>query len=142
LQDLVELRLAVLRAPAGAADSPSEGSRRQHHERQHRQAYDRQFPVVAHHYQGQGDCTENLTQKIGEHLRHGQLHLVDVIHDRRHELAGGMGFKKFRALLQDFVEDRVPKIRDRGESGMTDQIVSQVVADALGQEDGHDGNRD
>ena len=49
LENLVQLALLILRAPAGAADAPADLARRQDDERQHDEAEQRQPPVLAEH---------------------------------------------------------------------------------------------
>ena len=43
-------------------------------------------------------------------------------------------FEELRALLQHLVEDRVAQVGDGGEAGVVDQVVAEVIADALDQE--------
>src|SRR6266852_812223 len=72
-------------------------------------------------------------------MRGGNLNLFDVVHDGRHQLAGGMGFKELRALPHHLVEDAVAKIGDGGHPDVVHQVVTEVVADAFDREHGHDG---
>ena len=112
-------------------------------EGQHRQADQRQLPILAQDHRRTGRAPmNNLPQEIRQDVRSGQLDLVDVVHDRRHQLAGGVRFEKLRALLQDFVEDRVAQVGDGGETGVVDQVVAEVIAEPLDQEDRQDGEGD
>ncbi len=96
LQDLVQLRLPVLSAAAGAPDASADAGGGQHDERQHGEADERQLPIVAEHHEQQTDGAENLAQQIRQDLRGGHLDLVDVVHDGRHQLAGGVRFEELR----------------------------------------------
>ena len=90
--------------------------------------------IVAEQHEEQEDGGEELAQQVGQDLRGGHLHFVDVVHDGRHQLAGGVRFEELRALLQDLVEDGVAQVGDAGEAGVADQVVAEVIADALEEE--------
>ena len=139
LQDLVELALAVLGAAGGAADAAADAEGGQHDEGQHEEADEGQLRVLADDHEEQGDRHEDLAQEIGQDVRGGQLHLVDVVHDGRHELAGGVGFEELGALFQDLFEDGVAQVGDGREADIVDEVIAEVVAEPLGEEDGDDG---
>ena len=135
LQDLVELALFFLRAAAGAADAASDLARRQDHERQDDEAEQREPPILADDDQGQHNSGEELAEQVGEDVGDGDLHLIDIVHDRRHQPAGGLRLEEFGALLLHLVEDGVAEVRDRGEADVVDEVVPEIIADALDQED-------
>ncbi len=69
LQNLVELRLTVLRATAGAADAPADPRDRKHHHRQNRQADCRQLPIDREQDEEQPHRAEKLPEEIRQNLR-------------------------------------------------------------------------
>ena len=142
LKDLVELGLAVLRAAAGAPDAAAHPHGGQHHGGQHDQAHQGQPPVVTQQNEEQENGGKELAQQVGQNLGSGHLHLIDIVHDGRHQLAGGMRFKEFGALFEHLVEHRVAQIGDRREAGVADQVVAQIIANAFDEEGGEDGDRD
>ena len=134
LKNLVDLGLALLRVAAGAADAAAHAHGGQHHGGHHHQADQRQPRIVAEEHVQQKDRGKELAQQVGQNLRSGHLDLIDVVHDGRHQLAGGVSLEELRALLQDLIEDRVAQSGDAGESGVTDQVVAQVIAEPLDEE--------
>ena len=90
--------------------------------------------IVAEQHEQQKDRREQLAQEIGQNLRGRHLDLIDVVHDGRHQLAGGVGLEELRALLEDLFEDGVAQVGDAGEAGVADQVVAEVIADAFDEE--------
>ena len=72
-------------------------------------------------------------------MRDSHLDFLDIVHDRRHQPAGGVRFEELRALPDDFVEDRVAQVGDRRASHVIHQVIRQVIADSLGEEYGQYG---
>ena len=142
LQNLVELARAILHVARGAADAPSQSRGRNQDEGQHGEAYQTELPVVVEQHEEQSDDDECLTQKVGQDVRGRDLNLFDVVHDGRHQLAGRMRFEELGALAHDFLEHAVTQVRHRGNADVVHQIVAEVVADSLHQEDRRDPDRD
>src|ERR1017187_8442402 len=136
LKNLVELGLPVLRAAAGAPDAAAQSHGGQHHGGQHHQADQCQAPIDAQYAVQQENRYKKLAEEVGQNLRGGHLHLIDIVHDGRHQLAGGVRFEELGALFEHLVEDGVAQPRDAGESGVTDQVIADVVANSL-DEEGH-----
>ena len=59
------------------------------------------------HDEQQAERGERLAEQVGQDVGDGHLDLFDVVHDRRHQAAGGVGFEELGALLQHLVEDRL-----------------------------------
>ena len=70
------------------------------------------------------------------------MDLVDVVHDRRHQLAGGVSLEEFGALLEHLIEDGIAQPGDAGKSGVAHQIVARVIANTLDEERQQQRRRD
>ena len=105
------------------------------HERQHAQADGRQFPVGLQHHEQQPDHRERLPHPVGQHVRGRQLDLFDVVHDGRHQAAGGVRFEERRILAQDAVEHLLAQVGDGRESDVINEVIAEIIADALDEED-------
>jgi hypothetical protein len=81
---------------------------RQHYGRHHHQADQCKPWIVAEEHVQKKYGGKELPQQIGQNLRSGHLDFIDVVHDRRHQLARGMRLEELGALLQDLVEDGIP----------------------------------
>ena len=78
---------------------------------------------------------EGLPQQVGQNIRDCDLDFFDVVHDRGHQPAGGVRFEELRALPDHLIEYGVAQVGDRGAAYVIHQVIGQVVADSLGEED-------
>src|SRR5260370_4099516 len=134
LQNLIQLRGVVLCAARRLADAPAEANGRHQDEWQYSETEERQPPVVLHNDPQQADHGERLTQPVSQNVRGRDLDLFDVVHDGGHQPARGGGLVELRVLPEDAVEDRLAEVGDGGEADVIDQVIAEVIADALDRE--------
>src|ERR1017187_1024024 len=134
LKNLVELGLALLRAAAGPPYAAAQSHGGQHHGGQYDEADRGQAPIDAEDAVQQENRDKKLAQEVGQYLRGGHLDFIDIVHDGRHQLAGGVRFEELGALFEHLIEDGVAQFGDAGKSRVADQVVAEIVANALDQE--------
>ncbi len=70
------------------------------------------------------------------------MNFFDVVHDGRHDAAGGVRLEELGVLAEDFVEDGLAHVGDGGDSDVVYEIVAAIVGQAFDEEDGEDGDGD
>ena len=110
VRDVLELLLAAPRRPPHALPEPDE---RIDDERRRRHADERQPPVEVEQEAGEADDRERLAHQIRQRLGDRLLHLVDVVRDARHQLAGRPAREERRRLIEDVPEQPVAQVHAR-----------------------------
>ncbi len=88
------------------------------------------------------DQREELLQELGQHVRHGELHTLDVVDDGGDQGPRGVLREEGCGTAQDRVIEIVTQVGDHAESGKVHQIGSGVVEESFENRGGNQGKGD
>ena len=121
----------VLALARGGAHTLADAPRRHNNDRHEDDQHPGQASAQHDNHQRSEDEGKELLEKFSQHAGHRELHLLDVVDDRRQQRARGMLLEERDRAPQRRGVQLVAQVGDHAVAGIVHQIGAAVIEDAL-----------